>query len=194
MPEQRAVVALTDSRWFDFLRDKAIDGRLDEVNFWRQRAQNEFRSLSSGDPFFFRMKHPTNAIVGYGFFATSSRLPIRFAWDAFEECNGDPSFERFVSRIAEYRHKQTAETAHSDITCIILREVHFLSEGQWIDWGQNQAWQRGIVAYKMYDLATGPGIVLRDLLRDDMPPELRTTGFDLVSEDERTWAESLTAI
>src|SRR5690349_12655099 len=46
-----AVVAVTDQRWFDFLSRSAVNGRLDEVNFWRPMAQTEFRSLSAGEPF-----------------------------------------------------------------------------------------------------------------------------------------------
>ena len=38
-----AVVGVTDQRWFDFLASRAVNGRLDEVNFWRPLAQ-------SGDP------------------------------------------------------------------------------------------------------------------------------------------------
>jgi hypothetical protein len=58
------VVALTDRRWFDFLRSRARDGRLDEVNFWRPKAQTAFRSLLPGQPFFFRLKAPIHAIAG----------------------------------------------------------------------------------------------------------------------------------
>lgn len=74
MSGRSAVVALTDRRWFDFLRSRAIDGRLDEVNFWRPKAQTEFRSLQPGEPFFFRLKSPVNAIAGYGFFSDTTGI------------------------------------------------------------------------------------------------------------------------
>ena len=74
MAGRNAVVALTDQRWYEFLRGLAAGGRLDEVNFWRPLAQTEFRSLSPGEPFFFRLKHPLNAIAGYGFFALNRFL------------------------------------------------------------------------------------------------------------------------
>ncbi|MCJ7510982.1 MAG: hypothetical protein MUP14_08885 [Dehalococcoidia bacterium] len=46
MAGQNAVVALIDSHWFEFLQSVAVDGRLDEVNFWRPLAQTEFRPLA----------------------------------------------------------------------------------------------------------------------------------------------------
>ena len=77
MPGRSAVVALTDRRWFDFLRSRSTNGRLDEVNFWRPKAQTDFRSLQPGEPIFFRLKAPVNAVVGYGFFAHATRIPVR---------------------------------------------------------------------------------------------------------------------
>ncbi len=103
MSARNAVVALTDRRWFDFLRSRAVDGVLDEVNFWRPKAQASFRRLVAGEPFFFRLKSPVNKIAGYGFFALDTMVTVRLAWEAFRERNGDATFEGFVSRIAEYR-------------------------------------------------------------------------------------------
>ncbi len=149
MAGRNAVVALTDQRWYEFLRGLAAGGRLDEVNFWRPLAQTEFRSLVPGEPFFFRLKRPHNAIAGYGFFAHSTRIPIQLAWDAFGQRNGDPTFERFLSRIAEYRQESPAETALGtrEVTCLILREAHFLPVGQWITWEESRAWHKNIVAF-----------------------------------------------
>ena len=64
MATQNAVVALTDGRWFEFLRNLSADGRLDEVNFWRPLGQTEFKSLAPGEPFFFRLKYPVNSPNG----------------------------------------------------------------------------------------------------------------------------------
>lgn len=186
MTNVNAVVALTDQRWFDYLSSVAIGGRLDEVNFWRPLAQMEFRSLSPGEPFFFRLKHPVNAIAGYGFFAHGSRLPIRLAWDAFHERNGDPTFESFVSRIAEYRHESPLETllGTRDVTCLILREVRFLPQHEWLPWGDSRGWHRSIVAFKRYDLSSAHGLALADLLKNGQPVELAPE-FQPLSADER---------
>ena len=34
MPEIEPFIALTDERWFRFLSSRAVNGRVDEVNFW----------------------------------------------------------------------------------------------------------------------------------------------------------------
>lgn len=193
MPGQNAVVALTDQRWYEFLSAVSADGgRLDEVNFWRPLAQTEFRSLSPGEPFFFRLKHPINAVAGYGFFAHGTRLPIQLAWDAFRERNGDPTFERFLGRIAEYRQESPAETAlgSRDVTCLILREVRFLPESQWLSWDEGRAWHKNIVAFKRYDLTVGHGLALADLLKNGQPAEL-VPQFQPILADERLRTEQI---
>jgi len=43
MARQSAVVAQTDQLWFDDLRSIAVEGRLDEVNFWRPLADDDFK-------------------------------------------------------------------------------------------------------------------------------------------------------
>jgi putative restriction endonuclease len=194
MVGQSAVVALTDRRWFEYLRSVALGGQLDEVNFWRPLAQSEFKSLLPGEPFFFRLKHPVNAVVGYGFFAHASLLPIRMAWDSFGEKNGDPSFAGFVARIAEYRRESPAETVLGSrpVACLILREIRFLPESEWVQWGTERDWQKNIVAYKGYDLGVGPGLVLADLLKGTLPAEL-VPAFEPVTEDERVRSELILA-
>ena len=191
MPGLDAVVALTDDRWFKYLRSIAVAGRLDEVNFWRPLAQTEFKSLSPGEPFFFRLKHPVNCIVGYGFFAHATLLPLPLAWEAFGTRNGDATFEGFRERIAEYRHESPAETmlGERQVACIVLREVRFLREGEWLSWGLDREWSQNIVAYKRYDLSRGPGRSLANLLRNGHPAEL-VSSFEPVAGDDRSRAES----
>lgn len=74
MPEIRPFIAVTDRGWFDFLSSCAGGGRLDEVNFWSPRAIRPIKNFRPGDPFFFRLKQPVNAIVGEGA-SRSSRSP-----------------------------------------------------------------------------------------------------------------------
>jgi putative restriction endonuclease len=113
-------------------------------------------------------------VAGYGFFAHATRLPIQLAWEAFQERNGDPTFERFLSRIAEYRQESPLETAlgRRQLTCLILREVRFLPRPEWLAWEQNRGWHPNIVAFKTYDLASSDGIALADLLKNGRPAEL----------------------
>lgn len=145
---QPAVVALTDDRWFRFLRTRAINGLLDEVNFWRPMG-TAFKALAPGEPFFFRLKHPVNAIAGYGFFAHFTLLPVQLAWQTFERGNGDANYEGFLNRISQYRSESPAETAlgHKPVGCIVLREVRFLEDRQWLAWNEDEEWRREIVAY-----------------------------------------------
>src|SRR6185295_2884921 len=135
-----------------------VNGTIDEVNFWRPRAQTTFRSLDPGEPFFFRLKSPTNAIAGYGFFALAIRVPIPVAWDTFGERNGDLNFEGFITRIAQYRGKLKTDVLrdNEELLCLVLREVRFLSETDRVAWGSDQGWGRSIVALKTYDLDVGP--------------------------------------
>jgi len=73
MANQLAVVANTDQRWFEYLSSVARKGGLDEVNFWRPLAQAEFKAIEAGQPLYLRLKHPINAIAGYGYFAHATR-------------------------------------------------------------------------------------------------------------------------
>jgi len=187
---RQAVVALTDERWFSFLSSRAVGARLDEVNFWRPLAQTEFHALEPGGPFFFRLKHPVNSVVGFGFFATATRLPVALAWDAFREGNGDPTREGFVGRIAEYRRETPAEVilGHREVTCIILRDVQLLPESSWLRWGTDEEWRRNIVAFKSYDLDAGAGRLLANLLHDGVPADL-APAYQPVTEDDRRQLE-----
>ena len=195
MAEQPAVVANTDQRWFDYLSASAVDGRLDEVNFWRPLAQSGFKALDPGQPFFFRLKHPVGAIAGYGYFTHATRIPIRLAWDAFGQHNGDPTFEAFLNRIAEYRHETPMETLLGDreLTCLILREVRFLSQDQWLTWAREEEWSPNVVAYKGYDLAADPGRLLAGLVQNGEPAEL-SPDYVLQLDDQRMMASQEVAL
>src|SRR5688572_3578868 len=79
-------------------------------------------------------------------------------------------------------------SALKTIGCIVLREVHFLNEPDWLPWNRPQDWQPNIVAYKGYDLLTGPGLLLKRMLQDAEPAELAPT-FRIVEQDSRTTIE-----
>ena len=61
----RGYVANTDFDWFSYL---SLRQRLDEVNFWQPSGGKRFHVLQPGEPIFFRLKSPHNAIAGYGIF------------------------------------------------------------------------------------------------------------------------------
>src|SRR5262245_17984758 len=80
----RLIVAVTDRDWFDHLR--SLQG-LNEVNFWAPSA-TQFRALTPGELFLFKLHSPDNFIVGGGVFAHANILPCSLAWEAFREANG----------------------------------------------------------------------------------------------------------
>jgi hypothetical protein len=65
-PTREPFVANTDRAWFDFFVTRAIDRRVDEVNFWLPNATSPMKSMLPGEPIFFRLKRPDHCIAGYG--------------------------------------------------------------------------------------------------------------------------------
>jgi putative restriction endonuclease len=189
----KGVVALTDRSWFEHLRarSRAGGGALDEVNFWRPKSQRESTGLSPGAPFFLRLKAPVNAIAGFGFFAVWHLLPIREAWTLFGDKNGAPDFAAFVRRIAAFRGEpETAEML--PVGCVVLRDVTFFDDRDFLPWGEAMGWSRNIVVEKGYDLATPPGDRLLRLVHERRPstaPEF-ADGFSIVECDQRRLIES----
>lgn len=187
----KAVVANTDRGWFDFLREKAKGGPLDEANFWRPKDTRRFGRLGPGGPFFLRLKTPVNAIAGFGFFAHWVTLPVRSAWGQFFWRNGAADLETFLSRIGSFRGSRPSVDGPGapPLGCILLSHVHFLDEADWIPWGQAQDWAKNIVQDKTYDLTAGPGSALQALLdrvNGHGVPELGQE-FRLVAGDHRKW-------
>lgn len=187
LPALPAVIALTDQAWFDHFRPHDGLVVVDEVNFWRPLAQTQFRALEPGQPFFFRLKAPTNAIAGFGFFAVQAQTSVAMAWELFGTKNGDPTFERFLDRITGYRGRAGAAAGASalPLTCIVLRHAVFLPQDRRIPWGDQEGWARNIVAYKSYDMAEAPADRLRDLLAagNGAPVPDLSDSFRLVAED-----------
>lgn len=125
----RAWVAVTDKDWYRFLAQRP---HLDEVNFWQPGGSREFRTLTPGEPFLFKLHYPDNAIVGGGFFTHPSVLPVSVAWDAFGEKNGAGSYDEMRRRIEYYRRVPTDPRAQYPVGCIILQEPFFFSEADWL--------------------------------------------------------------
>ena len=51
----KGYVAVTDKDWFDFLSQQP---EVDEVNFWLPGGRTQFRNLTPGEPFFFKLRGP----------------------------------------------------------------------------------------------------------------------------------------
>ena len=148
----RFFVGVTDYDWLRFLASRP---RIDEVNFWQPSGGVEFKALQPGEPFVFKLHSPRNFIVGGGFFAHWSQLPVSLAWDAFGEKNGAASLQEMRFRLAKYRN--VAEDPRTDYTvgCILLEQPFFLEEADWIPAPAD--WSRNIVRGKGYDARSGEG-------------------------------------
>lgn len=148
----RGFVAVTDSKWFEFL---AKLPSVDEVNFWQPGGGRNFRALDVGQPLLFKLRYPDNVIVGGGFFAHFSRMPVSLAWEAFGEKNGARSFAGMRESIVRLRRGVDDPHEDYEIGCIILAEPFFLSRGHWVPTPPDFA--PNTVVGKSYDLAAGLG-------------------------------------
>jgi putative restriction endonuclease len=148
----RFFVGITDYDWFRFL---AARPDIDEVNFWQPSGGVEFKALQPSELFLFKLHSPRNYIVGGGFFAHWSPLPVSLAWEAFGEKNGAASLQEMRVRLAKYR--DVADDRREDYTvgCILLEQPFFLDEAHWIPAPSD--WSRNIVRGKGYDARSGEG-------------------------------------
>ncbi len=155
----RAYVGITDSAWFAQLSAK----RPEEVNFWQPGGNRQFQVLAPGELFLFKLHSPRNFIVGGGFFAHSSLLPISLAWETFGTSNGAESPEELRHRVEKFRKIEGSSRGDYRIGCILLVQPFFLPEEMWIpvptDFSPN------IVQGKTYDLTVEPGLSMFERLK-----------------------------
>ena len=155
MNTNNGYVGLTDPDWYSFL---SAQKRVDEVNFWQPHGGHTFKVLKPGDMFFFKLRAPQKAIVGFGFFERFETLSAWLAWECFSEMNGAPNFESMIERIARLRdeHGPSISAGDFQIGCIMLSAPVFFPEAEWIsppeDWART-----GIQKGKRYDLSVGEG-------------------------------------
>lgn len=153
MEPQRGYVGLTDPDWYAFL---SAHPRVDEVNFWQPHGNRAFRSLSPGEPFFFKLRAPLKQIAGFGFFERFEAMPASMAWDCFGEMNGAPTFESMLDRIGRLRGDGASQRGDFQIGCIMVAAPVFFKPDEWVsapsDWAKT-----GIQQGKAYPLAFGEG-------------------------------------
>ena len=151
----RGYVGNTDLDWLTFLR--SVEPPIDEMNFWRA-GTDAFRALHPGEPFFFRLTAPHNAIAGFGSFAHFSSLPLSVAWAICGEANGAPSYAEMRQRLMRIRSRFAMETDPKEdfrIGCILLTQPLFFDEADWIRGPED--FSASIVQGKTYDLGSGEG-------------------------------------
>lgn len=155
----KVYVGNTDHDWFDFL---AGSGALEEVNFWQPSAKN-FRAISTGEFFAFRLKSPRNAIGGFGVVSSAQQLPIQVAWDTFGTGNGVKSISDFISQIQRYRPDERV-SYNTMIGCRILVQPVFLAADLWQP--LPEGWARNIVSGRTYDTESPEGLQLWQKLEE----------------------------
>jgi putative restriction endonuclease len=145
-------IGVTDGDWFDFL--SSLKG-LDEVNFWQPGGHRLFRTLAVGELFLFKLHSPRNYIVGGGFYAHSTLLPLSLAWETFEEKNGAVSIDDMRERLEKYRRACPDPFADYTIGCVLLEQPFFFSGADWIP--SPSDFSLNIVQGKTYDASTSTG-------------------------------------
>lgn len=149
----KAWLGITDFQWYEQL--SGMPG-LEEVNFWQPGGSREFRTLAPGDLFLFKLHIPDGgAVVGGGFFAHSTRLPVGLAWEAFGEKNGARSLPEMRARIEGYRKIAPQPSENYVIGCILLEQPFFFPRELWVP--PPPDWHPNIVQGKTYDLLAEPG-------------------------------------
>jgi putative restriction endonuclease len=158
----RLVVAVTDREWFDHLRSLSAPS---EVNFWAPSA-TQFRALSAGELFLFKLHAPDNFIVGGGIFAYANVLPCSLAWEAFERANGATSLHEMRARIVRYRRSEVDSRGDFQIGCRILTQPFFFDRDRWID--LPPSWSPNIVTFKTYSTDDADGKYIWDSIQNRM--------------------------
>ena len=146
-------VGITDYNWFEFLKER----KCEEVNFWKPGSQ-PFKALQENDLFLFKLHAPQNYIVSGGYFVKYSLLPTYLAWAAFGEKNGTPSLQELNSAIEKYRARNNIVVHNPQIGCIILTDVFYFDEHDWIPAPEN--FSRSIVQGKRYYTENADGMML----------------------------------
>lgn len=181
-------IANTDRRWFDFLSTRMINGRVDEVNFWQPSAKRPMKQMSPGEPIFFRLKSPTHAVAGFGFYAHFQVVNVDQAWDLFGWRNGDDTRSAFYQRIGAYRREDMSITANQrqPMGCTVLRDAHFWPDHRWLPWAAEQGWQPNIVQGKTENDSLRAAQLLGQItLAEAMQPADLVGAFSPLSVDRR---------
>jgi putative restriction endonuclease len=136
-------LGVTDNNWFNYLSKINPE----DINFWQPGGTMNFKVLTPGAPFLFKLKSPLNAIGGIGFFSSHTFLPISIAWDAFKNRNGCDTYDEFKKMILNYRSDKL--NLNPTIGCIILTNPIFFDKEDWIETPVD--WSKSIVQGKSYD-------------------------------------------
>lgn len=155
-------VAVTDRAWFEALSAAAPD----EVNFCQPSGGREFRALTLGELFLFKLHAATNFIVGGGVFSHASNVPLSMAWEAFGPKNGIASATEMRRRIAHYRRDPALLDERQDplVGCRVLTRPFFWPREAWLP--VPASFSANVVTGKRYGTDTADGRYLWDAVAD----------------------------
>lgn len=148
----KTYLGVTDKSWYNYL----CRINPEDINFWQPGGNSNFKILSPGAPFLFKLKSPLNKIGGVGFFSSQTFLPMNVAWDVFGQRNGCDTFSMFRQMILHYRKDKA--NLNPTIGCIVLTNPIFFKREDWLDVPGN--WSKSIVQGKSYDIGMGIGLAL----------------------------------
>lgn len=148
----RAVVAVTDSAWVEFLRARP---HVTEANFWRPGLPHRVRAVTPGELWLFKTG---DHIVGGGTYVGDPQLPVSQAWKDFGEGNGRASHSELLAAIRAKRRTEPDPT----ITCVLLKDLFFTPPGVVVP--KPPDWLPGIQSLKSYDFAALNASPLEDAL------------------------------
>ena len=159
----QAYIGITDWDWYALLSGLP---NLEEVNFWQPSGNQQFKVLRPGEMFLFKLHSPNDYIVGGGFFAYSTILPVSLAWETFGIANGAGSYDQMRTRIEKYRRQIENRLVDYSIGCILIEQPFFFEKANWIPAPYD--WNRNIVRGKSYDLMIEPGFSLWNRIQSSM--------------------------
>jgi putative restriction endonuclease len=182
----KAYVGITDYEWYRLLASRP---GLEEVNFWQPGGNRLFRALQPGELFLFKLHAPHRSLVGGGFFAHATKLPVSLAWEAFGEANGARSLAEMRARIEQYRRSPAQPHEDYTIGCILLEQPFFLPDDLWIL--APPEWHPNIVQGKVYDLETEPGRALWLQVEASVQARGTPPGWPAVVKEEPRYGEPI---
>lgn len=151
----RGFVANTDHEWFSQLQ--AIAPPVSEVNFWRPGLEG-FRAIAPGEPYFFKLKRPHDAIGGFGYFAHFSVLPLSVVWRMYGSASGAGTFEKLRQSVRSSRARfdmPVDPPADYPVGCILVNQPVFFAADEWLRLPDD--WAEHVGQGKSYDLTKGEG-------------------------------------
>lgn len=134
-------LGVTDINWYNYLSKINPE----DINFWKPGGQTDFKILSPGEPFLFKLK-VHNVIGGIGFFFKYEQMELSLAWDIFGDRNGFDTFSQFQRAIINLRVDKI--NLNPKIGCIVLTNPIFFKSKDWIKLPEN--WSNSIVQGKTY--------------------------------------------